>query len=277
MKHKEILLLLISMAIFMASAVAFAIQSNIIEIRYVAAPPDPAKYAIIPAGPLSLTSGQTQVFSDSAKDVYNNDVSVGTYPWGSRNRNFSVVAGTGNGTFNGNVLAVMTAGTLTAKSVSVVTANGTTYTMTAYCQVQVNPGPVDPDTSTVTGPSNGIANGTVYTIVLTARDAGNNLKPGVAASIASNRTQDVITTVQGTTDANGQAIFTIATTLAGTATISGIADGVSITQTLAIDFAAGPATHFAVTNIPLSTRLTLSRLKPWMPTASGRPTQIQLI
>jgi adhesin/invasin len=125
--------------------------------------------------------------------------------------------------------------------------------MTAYCQVQVNPGPVDPDTSTVTGPSNGIANGTVYTIILTARDAGNNLKPGVAASISSSRAQDVIETLQGTTDANGQAIFTIATTLAGTATISGIADGVSIAQTLAIDFAAGPATHFAVTNIPLST------------------------
>ena len=104
----------------------------------------------------------------------------------------------------------------------------------------VNPGAVNSGTSTVSAnPTSVPADGsTTSTITVTLKDANNNPVSGKAASLTAGSGSSSITTVSGTTNASGQATFTVKDGVGEVVTYSAkdTTDIVTITQTAAVTF-----------------------------------------
>jgi hypothetical protein len=83
------------------------------------------------------------------------------------------------------------------------------------------------------------------------KDGNNNPVSGKAVSLAAGSGSSTITTVSATTNAGGQATFTVKDTKAETVTYtaSDSTDSITITQTAAVTFTAGALHHFAFNNI----------------------------
>ena len=149
-----------------------------------------------------------------------------------------------SGTTDANGQATFTVKSTTAGTVT-YTATDTTdnLTVTEKAQVAFQPGPVDAGKSTVSAnPSPVVADGTATsTITVTLKDANSNVVPGKTVSVAGSPTTSTITAVNGTTDANGQATFTVKSTVAGpvTYTATDTSDTVIVTQTAQVDFTPG--------------------------------------
>lgn len=93
--------------------------------------------------------------------------------------------------------------------------------------------------SVIATPTTVQADNTSYsTVTVTVRDGTYNVPiQGKTVTLTSSRGGlDVIEVVQGTTNSQGQAIFRVKSATAGTSTISAIADGVTISQTVQITF-----------------------------------------
>src|SRR6185437_11082075 len=102
--------------------------------------------------------------------------------------------------------------TYTAKD----TTDNTTITQTAT--VNFTAGPVSAGTSTVSAnPASVAADGTASsTITVTLLDGSSRPVSGKAMSLSAGAGSSTITTVNGTTDASGQATFTVKDTKAET-------------------------------------------------------------
>ena len=118
--------------------------------------------------------------------------------------------------------------------------------------------PVDAAQSTVTAsPTSVSADGTSNTTVtVTLRDAGGNAVAGQAVTLAADSTHSMITTVKGTTDNYGRAIFTVADTEAETVTYAATdaTDHLELNQTAQVTFTPDPvnAQQSTVTASPAS-------------------------
>ncbi|MFA4873578.1 MAG: invasin domain 3-containing protein [Patescibacteria group bacterium] len=89
-------------------------------------------------------------------------------------------------------------------------------------------------------PATVTANGTTEsTVTITVKDASSNLLSGKVVTLASSRgTSDTVTTVTGTTGANGVATFKVKSSTAGTSTYTATAAGVVLSGTATVVFTA---------------------------------------
>lgn len=99
-------------------------------------------------------------------------------------------------------------------------------------------GTVDPNTSTVTqtGSPQPADNVSAITITVTVRDASSNPLPNKQVTISAAPNTVNITPASATTNAQGVATFTVTSSTAGTYTISVVADGVTLTNPVTIQF-----------------------------------------
>ncbi|MBI2077495.1 MAG: Ig-like domain-containing protein, partial [Euryarchaeota archaeon] len=187
--------------------------------------------------PVTLTVGDTQTFTAAGHDQYHNAVSI-TPAWSVASGVGSIDSGSG----------LYTAGTTSGTGTVRASAGG----KTGDASVTVSPGAVSASTSTVGATSPVTANGVATsTVTVTLRDAFSNVVPGKFVALASTRgASDSITQAASATDANGQATGTVASTVAGSSTISATdtTDSLAITQTASVSFVAGPVATLAITN-----------------------------
>jgi hypothetical protein len=95
--------------------------------------------------------------------------------------------------------------------------------------------------STVSASAGSItAGGGNSTITVTAKDAGGNAISGATVVLSATGTGNTLTQPAATTDANGVATGSLASTVAGAKTVSAKINGTSITQTATVTVTPGP-------------------------------------
>lgn len=160
----------------------------------------------------------------------------------------TVSIASGSGTLNGTTTVTLSSGVATFSDLG-ITGPGT-YTLTANCGGITNISASFTITnsaaaaqSTVTAnPASVTADGSsTSTITVTLNDSGGSPVSGKAVSLSQNGGHSAITTISGTTNANGQASFTVKNTKAETVTYTATdkTDNVTVTQTAQVQFAAG--------------------------------------
>lgn len=125
-----------------------------------------------------------------------------------------------------------------ATAAGVVIEQTATVTFTAPAS-----GPVSASRSNVyASPTLVVANNSDYsTVTVTVRDSIDVPLAGKTVILSSNRgATDTITVVSGTTNSAGQAIFRVKSGTTGTATLTAVADGVTITNTATVTFTSVP-------------------------------------
>jgi 5-hydroxyisourate hydrolase-like protein (transthyretin family) len=139
----------------------------------------------------------------------------------------------------------------------VITAAATGGVTSSPTQTEtVNPAAVSASASTVTAsPTSVPADGaTTSTITVTLMDAYSNPVSGKTVTLArsSGGTHSTITTVSGTTNASGQATFTVkdSTAESVTYTATDTTDSITVTQTATVTFTPGTATKVVFTTQP---------------------------
>jgi hypothetical protein len=133
-----------------------------------------------------------------------------------------------------------TAGLVTFRATD--TTDGVVVTQTADVTFQV--GPVSAAASGLSASASSVAaDGTTVTLTATLRDAQGNVVAGKSVTLAKSAGpgSPVITPASVTTDAAGQAAFTVSSTTAGTMTFraTDATDGVVVTQTADVTFQPG--------------------------------------
>jgi hypothetical protein len=118
--------------------------------------------------------------------------------------------------------------------------------ITQTVTVNMVEGAANSETSTVVAePAEVAADGVATsTINVTLKNASDEPVAGKEVTLANagGTADPVITTVSGTTNANGEATFTVASTVAGTAELQAkdVTDGIVITETASVGFVPGP-------------------------------------
>jgi adhesin/invasin len=162
----------------------------------------------------------------------------------------------GGGTLSGTATTNASSGVATFSNLSINKA-GTGYTLTAASagltgatssSFNINVAAVDATQSTVSAsPSSVTADGsTTSTITVTAKDAFGNAVSGQSVSFSQGAGSSTITTVSGTTNASGQATFTVKDTVAQSVTYTATIGATTVLQTASVTFTPGAATHLTV-------------------------------
>ncbi|MEW6282573.1 MAG: invasin domain 3-containing protein, partial [Candidatus Eremiobacterota bacterium] len=102
---------------------------------------------------------------------------------------------------------------------------------------------------TLDRPTGVVADGAdMATVTLLVRDTANNPVPGLAVGLQVSGSGNIVRGPAATTDANGMAVATIASTVAETKTLTGSVNGQPVEQTATVTFVAGPPArlNFAV-------------------------------
>lgn len=135
-------------------------------------------------------------------------------------------SGVATGTLSSTV-----AGTKTVSA----TANGTLITQTATIEV-TEPPPVSASQSTVTAnPASIAANGGSSTITVTVKDGSGVPISGATVVLSATGDGNTLTQPTAPTNASGVATGTLGSSVAGTKTVSAIANGTAITQTATVE------------------------------------------
>jgi hypothetical protein len=158
----------------------------------------------------------------------------------SRGATDTIVTVTGVTGADGKAYFQVRSNTAGAATFTAVTGDGTVITQTAAVTfTSPSAGTVSASRSSVyVTPSSVTANNSSYsTVYVTVRDASDNLLSGKTVTLSSNRgSSDSITIVSGTTNSSGQATFQVKSGTVGTATLTAVADGTTITQTATVTF-----------------------------------------
>ncbi len=197
------------------------------------------------AAPGTITAGGTgSTITVTARDAFNNAVPglvVSLAASGTGNTVTQPAAVTdANGQATGSLSS-----TVSGTKVVTATAGGTTLTQTP--SVTVNAGAVSAANSTIDAAPGTLTAGVgSSTVTVTARDANNNPIPGLLVSISATGAGNTVTQPGATTDANGVATGSYASTSAGAHTLSASIDGVTITPTATVT--VSPAAVSAATS-----------------------------
>ena len=185
--------------------------------------------AIAPAVSVQVTDAYSNLVSGVAVSI-----AIGTNPGGSLSGTTTQNTVNGMGSFANLAINRSGAGyTLVASSAGVASATSAGFSIT--------PGAVSAALSTVSAsPSSVAVNTGTATVTVTLRDALGNAISGKTVTLSqANGRRSVITTVNGTTGAAGQATFTVSDTKAESVTYTAqdASDGVTITQQASVTFA----------------------------------------
>jgi adhesin/invasin len=114
-------------------------------------------------------------------------------------------------------------------------------------------GAVSPSQSTLAAtPENLVADGSISTITVTARDANGNPISGATVSLAATGTGNTVTQPTGLTDSSGEATGTLSSTVAEVKTVSATVAGTTISQRATVVMTAGAASQLGITAQPSS-------------------------
>jgi len=159
----------------------------------------------------------------------------------------SISPSNATGTTNASGQAAFQVWSTVARTV-VYTAKDTTddVTVNGNAQVIFTPGPVSPSVSTVgASPSSVVADGLApSTVTVTLTDVNHNAVSGKAVSLSGDPPTSIIGLPSGLSDANGQVMFAVTSTVAGTVTYSATdtTDGMSLDPTAEVAFTPGTPT-----------------------------------
>jgi len=146
-------------------------------------------------------------------------------------------------TTNSGGVATFTVKDTKAETVTYTATVDSTVTITPTAAVQFTLGPVNAGASkAVASPTSVPADGTsTSTITVTLNDATNNPVSGKSVTLTAGSGSSTITTLNGTTNASGQATFTVKDSVAEvvTYTAKDATDNITVTQTATVTFTAG--------------------------------------
>src|SRR4051794_38825202 len=209
--------------------------------------PVTAAQSTVSASPTSVTANgvTTSTVTVTLKDAQSHPVSgkTVTLAKGSGSSTITTVSGTTNGsgvaTFTvKDTVAEATTYTATDTTDSVVVTQTGTVTFTA--------GPVTAAQSTVSAsPTSIVADGsTTSTLTLPLKVPHSHPVSGKTVTLAKSGGSSTITTVSGTTNASGQATFTVkdGAVESTTYTATDTTDTITVTQTATVAFTVGPVT-----------------------------------
>ena len=224
----------------------------------------------VSAGASKVVASPTSVLADGTSsstitvtlnDPTNNPVSGKTVTLTAASGSSTIT--TVSGTTNASGQATFSVKDLVAESVT-YTAKDSTDNVTATQQATVTftAGAANAGTSTVVAnPTSVTANGTsTSTITVTLKDVNSNPVSGKAVSLTAGSGSSTVTVVSGTTNASGQASFTVKDTVAESVTYTAkdTTDNVTVTQTAAVTFTAGAAAKLVFNQQPTNTAATLT-------------------
>jgi len=196
--------------------------------------------ASVPADNSTTSTITVTLLDANSNPVSSKSVSISA---GSGNSSISPASATTNASGVASFTvkdAVIESVTYTAKD----TADSTTLSSTATVNFTV--GPVSATVSTVSAnPTSIVADGvTTSTITVTLLDASSRPVSGKTVTLSAGSGSSTITTVSGSTNASGQATFTVRDTKAESVTYTAhdASDSLNITQTAAVTFVAGTPT-----------------------------------
>lgn len=192
-------------------------------------------FSTFTVSPTSVFAGTPATVTVNVKDTANNSV-----PAGVPVTITSSPAGiTGSGTTNASGVATITVSTTTPGAYTLqATAGGTPITSTAPV-LTVNG--ISNILSTISIVPNTITVGGSTTVTVTVKDTANQNVSGATVILSSNRpSNDTITPLSATTNASGQATFTVISNAVGTSTLSYTANSISISNTGTLTVVAGP-------------------------------------
>jgi len=199
-------------------------------------PGNPSPIAFMDSYPAGLTN--------AAAPILDAKCAAGTATGAVGGSSLALSGGSINGnrtcTITVSVAACTAAGSYTNRSFP-VTSSGATINSNA-ATLTVTTGAVSATTSTVVAsPASVSADGiTTSTVTVTLKDCGNNPVSGKAVSLSAGSGSSTITTVSGTTNASGQATFTVKDLVAETVTYTATdtTDSIIIAQTATVTFTA---------------------------------------
>ncbi|MCQ4088910.1 Ig-like domain-containing protein [Saccharibacillus sp. JS10] len=172
-------------------------------------------------------------------DAYNNPISGKnvTLSQGSASSNITPA----NAVTNSNGQVIFTVKSTKAETVTYTATDATdSLTLTQSGAVTFIAGAVSTNNSSVASSRLTVNanNSDSATITVTLKDTNNNLISGKSVTLSGDKTS-TITSIQGTTDANGTATFSVKSTKAEKVTYTATASGVTIAETVQVTFQPG--------------------------------------
>ena len=215
----------------------------------VTAGPVSAARSTVTAAPSAIAPGaETSTITVTAKDGFGNPVSGATVVLAASGSGNTLTQPAGSTNANGVATGTLRSDVEETKTVSAV-ADGTAITQTATVTVARA---ISASQSTVTASPTSVAAGEAATITVTVKDASGTPISGASVVLAATGTGNTLTQPTGLTDGNGVVTGTLASTAAGTKTVSATANGTPLNQTAAVTVTAGPvsAAQSTVTAAP---------------------------
>jgi hypothetical protein len=195
---------------------------------------------------LTANGSATQQFTVQARDAYGNNLTTG----GTSTVTITLSSGTGSIDSTTDLNNSIYAATLTAP-----TAIGTATITATLDGAPVNNGGATQATSSITYVAGSVSSTTstvnitagpiaadniaTATITVTLKDANNNVVQGKTVTINQGTGSSTISPSSATTNASGEALFTVKSTKAETVTYTATGDGVPLTQTVTMTFNPG--------------------------------------
>jgi len=200
-------------------------------------PGNPTSIAFTDNYPAGLTNSATPTTNGNC-DANAVAVLTGAVGGSSLALNGGAINGNKTCTITVSVAACTAAGSYTNPIFTVSSSTNSFNSNVATLTVTV--GAVSATTSTVVAsPTSVAADGTTTsTVTVTLKDCGNNPVSGKTVSLSAGSGSSTITTVSGTTNASGQATFTVKDSVAETVTYTAkdTTDNIAITQTATVTF-----------------------------------------
>jgi adhesin/invasin len=188
-----------------------------------------ASSSTVSASPTNISAdGGASTITVTARDGGGNVIPGATVVLASSGTGNDLTQPVGNSDVNGVATGTIASTVAESKTIS-ATINGTPVTQTA--SVTVDPGAVSAANSTViVDPASISADGGSSTITVTARDANNNVIPGLAVTLAATGAGNTLTQPAAVTNASGVATGSLSSTASGAKTITATVDAVPIDQ-----------------------------------------------
>jgi|GEM_PF-4375109 len=195
-----------------------------------------ASQTTVEANPTELEVGETSTVTVQVRDEYGNavtepDVAI------SLETDLGELAETDGVTDSGGQFMTTLTSTLAGTATVTGTADGADFANSA--QVSFASGDFDSGQTTVEADPVELTTGESSTITVQVRDEHGNpvAEPDVAISLETDLGE--LADTDGVTDGDGQFMTTLTSTLAGTATVTGTADGTDFANSAQITFASG--------------------------------------
>jgi adhesin/invasin len=204
-----------------------------------AGPPDAAQ-STVSANPTSIEQiTGTSTITVTVKDQFGNPVNGSSVVLGA--------SGTGNsfGQPAPTNASGVTTGTLSSSDLQTETVTATAGGVLLNQQPSITITPPVPtpsaSLSTVVASTPSFTAGGSSTVTVTVRDGGNNPMNGVTVTLSATGNGNTITQPVGTTDGSGVATGTLASSGAGSKTVTAVAGSVTLNQQPVVTVTAGPA------------------------------------